>query len=119
MPSNAINLRTSVLLVIFSILPVVSLFAADEKTEPPVPIRTIAPEVPESFARAGNPGLVTVSFTVDDKGNVQDATILKSSHSELEEPALKAIRKWRFKPARKDGTAVAMQVALPMKFNIN
>lgn len=117
MQSNAINLRTSILLAVFLALPTVSL-AADDKTEPPVPVRTVAPEVPEGFTRGGKPGLVTIGFTVDDKGNVQDATVMKSSHAELEEPALKAIRKWRFKPARKDGTPVATHVALPMKFNV-
>ena len=117
MQSNAINLRTSIVLAAFLAITAVSL-AADDKTEPPVPVRTVAPDVPESFARTGNPGLVTVSFTVDDKGNVQDPTIVKSSHSELEEPALIAIRKWRFKPARKDGNPVAMHVAIPIKFSV-
>jgi len=68
------------------------------------------------FARLGLTGLVTISLTVDDKGNVQDEKIIKSSHHELEEPALTAIKKWRFKPARKDGNPVAMHVAIPIRF---
>lgn len=117
MQSFAFTLRTAIALVVFLVLPVTSLLA-DEKAEPPVPVRTVAPDIPPSFAHAGTSGLVTVSFTVDEKGNVQDAAIVKSSHPELEEPALKAIRKWRFKPARKDGNPVAMHVAIPIKFQI-
>jgi len=90
---------------------------ADEKTEPPVPVRTVAPEVPSSFSRSGSVGLVTVNFLVDEKGNVQDPTIVKSSHPELEEPALTAIKKWRFKPAKKDGNVVAVKVTIPIKFD--
>ena len=104
-------------MVIFIALPLVALLA-DEKAEPPVPVRTVAPDVPPSFTRAGVPGLVTVSFTVDDKGNVTDEKVIKSSHTELEEPALKAIRKWRFKPAQKGGVPVAMHVSIPLKFSI-
>ena len=115
MQSYAINLRTSLLLAALFALPAVSLLA-DEKTEPPVPVRTVAPEVPMGFARLGLTGLVTISLTVDDKGNVQDEKIIKSSHHELEEPALTAIKKWRFKPARKDGNPVAMHVAIPIRF---
>ena len=115
MQSYAINLRTSLLLAAFLALPVVSL-RADDKTEPPVPVRTIAPDVPASFARSGVTGLVTISLTVDDKGNVQDEKVIKSSHHELEEPALAAIKRWKFKPARKDGNPVSVHVAIPIKF---
>jgi protein TonB len=117
MQSPASILRTATTLAVFLALPVVSVLA-DEKAEPPVPVRTVAPDVPPSFARNGASGLVTVSFTVDEKGNVQDVSVVKSSHAELEEPAMKAIKKWRFKPARKDGNPVAMHVSIPIKFQI-
>ena len=109
--------RFFVLLVASLAWPVITL-RADEKTEPPVPVRTVAPEVPRSFAKGGVSGLVTVGFTVDEKGNVQDAKVIKSSHQELEESALVALKKWRFKPAKKDGVAVALHVVIPIKFDI-
>jgi periplasmic protein TonB len=104
-----------ILLPVFLAFSATSL-VADEKTEPPVPVRTVSPDVPSAFSRAGTIGLVTINFLVDDKGNVQEPRILKSSHSELEEPALIAIRKWRFKPAKRDGNAVAVHVTIPIKF---
>ena len=110
------KLRNLLVLLSCSLLPVLSL-TADEKTEPPVPVRTVAPDVPSSFSRSGSVGLVTINFLVDDKGNVQDPTIVKSSHPELEAPALTAIKKWRFKPAKKDGAAVAVHVTIPIKFD--
>lgn len=76
----------------------------------------MAPEVPREFARGGNSGLVTINFLVDEKGAVNEATVVKSTHRELEEPAIKAIKKWKFKPAKKDGIEVAVRVTIPLKF---
>ena len=117
MQKHAWLFRFHVLLVAFFALPVASLFA-DEKTEPPVPVRTVAPDVPRNFARGGTAGLVTVGFIVDEKGNVQDPKVVKSSHPELEEFALIALKKWRFKPAKKDGVPVALHVVIPIKFEV-
>jgi len=109
------QLRTVLLLLVGFTMAALPL-KADEKTEPPVPIRMAPPDVPESFRRSGSSGLVTVKFLVDDKGNVQEPVVVKSTHQELEEPALKAIVKWRFKPAKKDGVAVGVHVTIPIKF---
>jgi protein TonB len=114
-PLNS-KLRNSFLFLACLLLPTLAL-KADEKNEPPVPVRTVSPEVPSSFSRSGNVGLVTINFLVDATGNVQEPTIVKTSHPELAEPALKAIKKWRFKPAKKDGEAVAVHVTIPMKFD--
>lgn len=105
------------LLIAVLLLPAVSL-RAEEKPEPPVPVRTVPPEVPSSFLRGGEAGLVTLTFLVDDKGNVQTPSVVKSTHRELEEPAIKAVKKWRFKPGRKDGNAVAVHVTIPLKFEV-
>jgi protein TonB len=111
------KLCVPVVLLAFLALPAVTLLA-EEKTEPPVPVRMVAPEPPASFSRSGATGLVTVTFTVDDKGNVQDPSVVKSSHHELDESALAAIKKWRFKPAKKDGVPVAIKVTIPIKFEV-
>ncbi len=91
---------------------------ADGKMEPPVPVRTVAPEVPSALSRSGGSGLVTVNFLVDEQGAVQDAKVEKTSDPTLDEPALKAVKKWKFKPAKKDGTAVAIRVSIPIKFEV-
>lgn len=92
---------------------------AEDGTEPPVPVRTVAPEVPRDFASGGSAGLVTVSMLIDEKGNVQEPNVVKSTHHELEQPALDAVRKWRFKPAKKGGNPVAVRVSIPIKFEVS
>lgn len=94
------------------------LLCADGKREQAVPVRTVSPEIPISFRRDGSSGLVTVSFDVDEQGNVKEPKIEKSTHRELEEPTLKAVRKWKFKPAMQDGVAVSCHISIPIKFAV-
>jgi protein TonB len=91
---------------------------AQTKAEPPVPVRTIAPEYPHVMRRDGVSGIVTVRCTVDEKGDVVDPVVEKSSNREFEEPALNALKKWKFKPARQDGNPVAIKVSIPVKFSV-
>lgn len=95
----------------------VALRAADG-TEPPVPVRTVAPRFPDEMKRVGTSGLVTVSCTIDEKGNVNDPKVVKATNDAFAEPALEALKKWKFKPAKKDGEAVAIRVNIPVQFNI-
>lgn len=90
-----------------------------ESKEPPVPVRTVAPEYPSEMKRAGVPGVVTINCLIDEQGNVQEAKVAKSSDGIFEQPALEAIRKWKFKPAKLEGSPVAMRVSIPIKFSIN
>ena len=110
---------------LFSYLPAAILFIlvahpawAESKRVQAVAVRTVSPEMPLSFQREGGSGLVTVSFSVDLQGNVKDAKVEKSTHRELEEPTLKALKKWKFKPATEDGTPVVCQITLPIKLTI-
>jgi periplasmic protein TonB len=94
----------------------VAVFGA-EGTEPPVPVRTVAPKFPDEMRRQGNSGIVTVSCLIDEKGNVMDPKIVKASNDAFSEPAIEALKKWKFKPAKKDGEAVAIRVNIPVQFN--
>ncbi|MBI3884464.1 MAG: energy transducer TonB [Opitutae bacterium] len=91
---------------------------AEGKREQAVPVRTVSPEMPASFRREGSSGLVTVSFEIDEQGNVKEPKVEKSTHRELEEPTLKALKKWKFKPATQDGTPVPCRITLPIKFSV-
>ncbi len=93
--------------------------AGAEGMEPPVPVRTVAPRFPEEMRRSGNAGLVTVSCLIDEKGNVTEPKVIKASNDAFSEPALEALKKWKFKPAKKDGAAVAIRVNIPVQFTID
>jgi len=92
---------------------------AEGKIEPPVPVRTAAPDVPAEFVQDGRPGLVTVNFIVDEQGAVQDPKVEKTTSAMLDHPAVQAVKKWKFRPARKDGVPFAMRVSIPIRFDID
>jgi protein TonB len=83
---------------------------------PPVAVRTVAPVYPESMRRDHVSGIVLVNCEVDVHGNVAEPKIEKASNPEFEEPALAALRRWKFKPAERDGAPVATRVSIPIKF---
>jgi protein TonB len=89
---------------------------AQSKAEPPVPVRTVAPEYPNELRRDGVSGVVMVKCTIDEQGNVVDPTVEKSSNGAFEKPAIDALKKWKFKPAKQDGAPVAIKVSIPIKF---
>lgn len=89
---------------------------AQTKPEPPVPVRTVPPDYPPDLRRDGVSGLVMVKCSIDEQGNVTETTVEKSSHEAFEKPAMDAVKKWKFKPAKQDGSPVAIKVTIPIKF---
>jgi len=84
----------------------------------PVPVKTPPPDFPDTMKRQGISGVVAVAIVIDETGIVTSANVSKSSSSEFEAPALAAVKKWKFKPAQKDGAAVKMRVTIPIRFNV-
>jgi len=78
----------------------------------PMPIKTPPPEYPWVMERQYISGVVAVEL--DEEGAVARRKVVKSSHLESEAPALAAVKKWKFKPAQKDGNSVKMRVTLPI-----
>lgn len=89
---------------------------AQTKTEPPVPVRTVQPEYPTELRRDGVSGLVMVKCHIDEQGNVIETEVEKSSNTAFEKPAVAAVKKWKFKPAKQDGNPVGIKVSIPIKF---
>jgi protein TonB len=89
---------------------------ADDQLEPPVPVRTTAPSYPNELRRAGVSGVVMVSCLVDAQGDVQEMQLVKASNQAFVQPALDALKKWKFKPAVRGGTRVPLRVNIPIRF---
>lgn len=84
----------------------------------PVPVKTPPPQYPTQLRREGVTGLVAIRVVIDESGNVTECTVTKSSHPEFEQPALAAIRNWKFRPASKGGTPVKSHFIVPIKFAV-
>jgi protein TonB len=84
--------------------------------ENPVPVRTVKPDYPRELHSQGVTGVVMVKCAIDSQGNVTETSVTKSSNEAFDKPAMDAVKKWKFKPARQDGNPVAIAVTIPIKF---
>ena len=106
-----------------ALLAVAPLFAQDadgiytKVDEKPTPIKTAAPRYPSTLKRDGISGLAAVQVVIDEKGKVISATVVKSTHPDFDRPALEAIERWTFKPAKVGGNPVKMRITIPFRFN--
>ena len=74
---------------------------------------------PPLARRLDEQGSVGVNFTVTENGTVDNPTMFKSSgFADLDNAALEAVRSWRYKPAMKDGKAVAVSSGAFVKFEL-
>jgi len=76
------------------------------------------PVYPYEMQRTGVDGVVDVGFIVNANGTVQDAYIIRSTHREFEASAVQAVLKWKFRPGKKAGKAVASRMQIPIVFSI-
>jgi protein TonB len=62
-------------------------------------------------------GTVVLSVVVSEQGSVSDISIFRSSGSErLDHAALRAVRRWRWSPTFRDGSAVLVQGLVKIPF---
>jgi len=94
-------------------------FTLSEVDQPPRILRKIDPLYPFAAKRKNIQGSVTLRFIVTKEGTVVEPSVVKSEPPEIfDSSALKAIIRWRFKPAIKDGKAVDVIIIAPLKFKL-
>lgn len=114
----SMKLQPGIRLLILNLLAATACFA-DTTTQPPQLIEQPKPEYSDAMRLAGISGQVVVQFGVDAMGVVQNVTVFKSDHAELDVPAVEAVKKWKFKPAMREGQPVAvLMMRVPISFNI-
>jgi len=87
--------------------------------DPPVAMTPIRPVYPEIAQEAGIEGVIVVQAFIDEKGRVKETLILKGvPNTGLDEAAMDAIRKTRFKPAKQRERAVGVWISIPVNFRL-
>tara|TARA_B000000557_G_scaffold158378_1_gene128390 strand:+ start:6736 stop:7359 length:624 start_codon:yes stop_codon:yes gene_type:complete len=85
----------------------------------PVPISPIRPEYPEIAMEAGIEGTVIVQAFINNKGVVEDTMVLKGiPNTGLNEAALEAVKRTRWKPARQRDKKVGVWMSIPINFKL-
>jgi TonB family protein len=84
--------------------------------KPPKATRAPDPKFPDLPPDAEQRGTVVMLVGVNAKGRVAAVRVLRSDEHVFETSAVNTVRKWKFRPAEKDGQAVPVQVTVEMKF---
>ena len=84
----------------------------------PVPLKTPQAKYTKEAKKKRIEGQCLVSIIVDAKGMPHNLRIIRPVGYGLDEAALAAIQKYRFKPAMKNGHPVAVQMAIEVNFRV-
>ena len=85
----------------------------------PVPLNTVEAEFSDEARRAKYQGVCLISMIVDAHGMPQNPRVIRPLGMGLDEKALEAVRKYRFKPALKDGkTPVPVMITVEVNFRL-
>jgi periplasmic protein TonB len=77
-----------------------------------------APDYPYDARRAGLDGTVVVEFLVDEAGNVYAPVVRSATATVFVDAALRAVRKWKFEPGKKNGRPVRFRMMVPIEFRV-
>jgi TonB family protein len=84
--------------------------------KPPKAVSAPDPKFPDLPQDAEQRGTVVMLIGVNTKGHVEAVRVLRSDEVAFEKSAVETVKKWKFKPAQKDGHPVPVQFTVEMKF---
>jgi len=85
----------------------------------PTPVKTPPPDYPSNLKKTGVSGVVALRVEIDETGAVVGCVVTKSSNVEFEQPAVDAVKNWKFTPAQKAGNPVKARFVMPIKFSVD
>ena len=83
-------------------------------TAPALPYK-VEPEYSEEARKAKHQGIVVLYVEVDPSGRAQNLRVLQSLGLGLDEKAIEAVRKWKFRPGYKDGKPVTVAATVEVR----
>jgi TonB family protein len=84
----------------------------------PVLIHTVEPIFSSDAIKAMYQGVVLLSALVGVDGSTSDVRVVRALGMGLDEKAVEAVQRYRYKPAIKDGKPVPMRITLEVNFRI-
>ena len=84
----------------------------------PALLSKVEPEYSEEARKAKYQGTVLLYIEVDPSGRAQNMRVLHSLGLGLDEKAMEAVRKWRFRPGTKDGRPVSVVATVEVNFRL-
>ena len=84
----------------------------------PAVIFKVDPEYSEEARKAKYSGAVLLSIIVDTEGRAREIHVVKSLGMGLDEKAVEAVEKWKFRPGMKGGQAVNVRATIEVNFRL-
>ncbi|HXK04734.1 MAG TPA: energy transducer TonB [Verrucomicrobiae bacterium] len=78
----------------------------------------VEPEYSEEARKAKHQGVVLLYIEVDPAGRAQNVRVLHSLGLGLDEKAMEAVKKWKFRPGMKDGRPVTVAATIEVSFRL-
>lgn len=92
------------------------IFSLADLDQAPRVIFQPAPQYPPALKKKKIQGTVYILFIVDKNGRVKDPKVQKSDNPEFDNPALSAVKRWRFDPGKVGGQTVQFRMRVPITF---
>ncbi|MGZ4872378.1 MAG: energy transducer TonB [Candidatus Angelobacter sp.] len=89
-----------------------------DSTLRPQATHTPEPEFSEQARHAKYQGTVVLNIVVDQAGKISRIRLERPLGMGLDENAMEGVKKWRFKPATRNGQPVAVEMAIEVSFNL-
>ena len=84
----------------------------------PTILKKVEPLYPDVARRARIEGKVTLQAVIQTNGDVGECVVLASSNPMFNEPAIAAVKQWRYKPALQNGRPVAIYFTIVVQFKL-
>jgi protein TonB len=85
------------------------------------PVKMFAPQptYPAEAQGRGEEGTVVVAGTIDTKGSISEARVVRGISAALDRAALEAFRTWQFEPATENGQPVDFKYSVGIQFTLD
>ena len=84
----------------------------------PTVLFRVDPEYSEEARKAKYSGTVVLAVIVDTEGHAREIHVVKSLGMGLDEKALEAVAKWKFRPGMRNGVAVNVRAQIEVNFRL-
>jgi protein TonB len=92
--------------------------AGRSRLTPPLLIFEVEPEFSEEARKAKYQGTVLLATEVDTSGRPVNVRVLQGLGMGLDEKAIEAVSRWRFRPGLRDGRAVVTSATVQVSFRL-
>jgi TonB family protein len=89
---------------------------AEGELVPPIATQKVDPAYPAELMRTRVEGTVTLYAIIHSDGSVGDVRVLAGNDERLSRFASSALARWQFRPATKNGSAVALEAVVTIPF---